>query len=317
VTEIFISPLPSGNTNNIVEPLTSLIERAMGTDTCHIPTYTRHDPELVSRRTKPENTVVTVNGIPIGGTEVVIMAGPCAVENEQQLFETARIVKSAGASFLRGGAFKPRTSPYSFQGLGLEGLQMLARARQETGLSVVTEVMDTRQVELVAQFSDIVQIGSRNMQNFPLLKEAGQYPKPILLKRGMMATIDEYLHAAEYILAHGNPSVILCERGIRTFESSTRFTLDLNAIPILKERTHLPVIVDPSHGTGLRSLVPTMSRAAIAAGADGLLIEVHYRPEEALCDGSQSLFPEEFGILMEELRRVAGAVGRSIYKRKE
>lgn len=286
----------------------------MKTDTCSIPDTTSANPDLVSRKTKPENTVIHVNGIPIGGNEVVIMAGPCAVENEEQLAGTARLVRAGGASILRGGAFKPRTSPYSFQGLGVEGLKMLARARMETGLSVVSEVMDTRQVEVVAEYADILQIGSRNMQNYPLLKEAGQLSKPILLKRGMMATIDEYLHAAEYLLAHGNPSVILCERGIRTFEPSTRFTLDLNAIPLLKQRTHLPVIVDPSHGTGVRSLVPTMSRAAVAAGADGLLMEVHYRPEEALCDGSQSLFPEEFGMLVEDLRKVAEAVGRKIFK---
>jgi 3-deoxy-7-phosphoheptulonate synthase len=191
---------------------------------------------------------------------------------------------------------------------------MLARARSETGLSVVTEVMDTRQVEMVAAYADVLQIGSRNMQNYPLLKEAGKMPKPILLKRGMMATIDEYLHAAEYLLSQGNSSVILCERGIRTFEPSTRFTLDLNAIPLLKQRTHLPVIVDPSHGTGVRALVPTMARAAIAAGADGLLMEVHYRPDEALCDGSQSLFPEAFGMMVEDLGKVAEAVGRMILK---
>ena len=287
----------------------------MDTSACNIPlaTDSGSDPELVSRKTNPEGTVVEVNGIPIGGTEVVIMAGPCAVESPEQLSETARMVKTYGAAILRGGAFKPRTSPYSFQGLGEEGLQMLARAKKETGLSVVSEVMDTRQVENVAKYADILQIGSRNMQNFPLLKEAGLYPNPILLKRGMMATIEEYLNAAEYVLSQGNKNVILCERGIRTFESSTRFTLDLNAIPLLKQRTHLPVIVDPSHGTGLRSLVPTMSKAAVAAGADGLLLEVHYHPEEALCDGSQSLFPDEFGTLVKDLRKVADAIGRGIY----
>jgi 3-deoxy-7-phosphoheptulonate synthase len=241
------------------------------------------------------------------------MAGPCAVESEEQLRETARNVRAGGASILRGGAFKPRTSPYSFQGLGLEGLKMLERASKETGMPVVSEVMDTRQVETVAMYADMLQIGSRNMQNFPLLKEAGLTSKPILLKRGMMATIDEYLHAAEYLLSQGNTQVILCERGIRTFESSTRYTLDLNAIPVLKQRTHLPVIVDPSHGTGVRSLVPTMAKASIAAGADGLLVEVHYRPEEAMCDGSQSLYPEDFGMMMEDLRKIAGAVGRTIH----
>ncbi len=287
----------------------------METDSCSIDFKIDHnDPELVSRASRPEGTIVNVNGIEIGGKAIVVMAGPCAVESEEQLSETARQVKAGGASLLRGGAFKPRTSPYSFQGLGIEGLEMLSRARETTGLSVVSEVMDTRQVEAVARHADILQIGSRNMQNFPLLKEAGNTSMPILLKRGMMATIAEYLNAAEYVLSQGNPNVILCERGIRTFEPSTRYTLDLNAIPILKQRTHLPVLVDPSHGTGLRSLVPTMAKASIAAGADGLLMEVHYRPEEALCDGSQSLHPEEFNTLMYELEKVAQAIGRHIYQ---
>ena len=286
----------------------------METDSCRIDTKIKtDDPELVSRSSRPEGTIVEVNGVKIGGKEVVIMAGPCAVESEEQLSETALRVRAGGASILRGGAFKPRTSPYSFQGLGKEGLEMLERARTLTGLAVVSEVMDTRQVQTVARYADMLQIGSRNMQNFPLLKEAGRTSKPILLKRGMMATIDEYLHAAEYLLSQGNTQVVLCERGIRTFESSTRYTLDLNAIPVLKQRTHLPVIVDPSHGTGIRSLVPTMARASIAAGADGLLIEVHYRPDEALCDGSQSLYPEEFDRMMTELRKVAEAVGRRIH----
>ena len=286
----------------------------METDVCIIePAIRTGEHELVSRRSRPEGSVVDVKGIRIGSREIVVMAGPCAVENEEQLSETARNVRAGGASMLRGGAFKPRTSPYSFQGLGSEGLEMLERARKLTGMPVVTEVMDTRQVENVARYADMLQIGSRNMQNFPLLKEVGQSSKPVLLKRGMMATIDEYLHAAEYLLSQGNSQVVLCERGIRTFETSTRYTLDLNAIPILKQRTHLPVIVDPSHGTGVRSLVPAMSRAALAAGADGLLIEVHYRPDKALCDGSQSLYPEEFSLLMEDLRKVAAAVGRSIH----
>ena len=271
------------------------------------------DPELVSRKSNPGGTVVNVNGIPIGGKEVVIMAGPCAIESSVQVTETARKVRAGGAAILRGGAFKPRTSPYSFQGMGEEGLRIMARARTETGLSLVTEVMDTRQVETVSSYADILQVGSRNMQNFPLLKEVGKSRKPVLLKRGMMATIDEFLSAAEYILVQGNPSVILCERGIRTFETATRYTLDLNAIPLLKQRTHLPVIVDPSHGTGIRSLVSPMAKAAIAAGADGLIIEVHYLPEEALCDGSQSLFPEEFDLLVKDLAKVSDAVGRSIF----
>ncbi len=287
----------------------------MGTDSCSFDTAIKtDDPALVSRSARPEGTIVDVNGIRIGGKDIVIMAGPCAVESEEQLAETARSVRAGGASLLRGGAFKPRTSPYSFQGLGTEGLEMLDRARKQTGMSVVSEVMDTRQVETVAKYADMLQIGSRNMQNFPLLKEAGRTSKPILLKRGMMATIEEYLNAAEYLLSQGNTQVVLCERGIRTFESSTRYTLDLNAIPVLKQRTHLPVIVDPSHGTGIRSLVPTMARASIAAGADGLLMEVHYRPDEALCDGSQSLFPDEFGMMMEDLRKIALAIGRTIHK---
>lgn len=286
----------------------------MGTDACTIDMSIKtDDPDLVSRSSKPEGTIVDVNGIKIGGREIVIMAGPCAVESEEQLSETAKRVRAGGAVMLRGGAFKPRTSPYSFQGLGKEGLEMLQRAREMTGMPVVSEVMDTRQVETVSRYADMLQVGSRNMQNFPLLKEAGQSSKPILLKRGMMATIDEYLHAAEYLLSQGNTQVVLCERGIRTFESSTRYTLDLNAIPVLKQRTHLPVIVDPSHGTGIRSLVPTMSKASIAAGADGLLMEVHFRPEDALCDGSQSLYPEEFETMMEDLSKIAAAVGRTIH----
>ncbi len=270
-------------------------------------------PRLVDRKTKPEGTIVEVEGIKIGGKEIVVMAGPCAVESLEQLLETAKSVRAGGAAILRGGAFKPRTSPYSFQGLGDEGLELLGKVKKETGLPVVSEVMDTRQVENVARYADILQIGSRNMQNFPLLKEAGECRIPVLLKRGMMATIDEYLYAAEYILSRGNSSVILCERGIRTFESSSRFTLDLNSIPLLKQRTHLPVIVDPSHGTGQRWMVPSMAKAAVAAGADGIIMEVHYRPEEALCDGSQALYPDDFGMLMEDLRKVAIAVGRSIY----
>jgi len=286
----------------------------MGTVTCDIGTTVKsNNPELVGIEAKPEGTIVDVNGVKIGGKAIVIMAGPCAVESKKQLTETAKSVKTGGASILRGGAFKPRTSPYSFQGLGVKGLEMLEQARKETGLSVVSEVMDTRQVETVARYSDMLQIGSRNMQNFPLLKEAGLTSKPILLKRGMMATIDEYLYAAEYLLSQGNTQVVLCERGIRTFESSTRYTLDLNAIPVLKQRTHLPVIVDPSHGTGARSLVASMAGAAIAAGADGLLLEVHYRPDEALCDGSQSLCPEDFKKMMRNLRKIAKAVDRSIH----
>lgn len=270
-------------------------------------------PVRVNRKSKPDPTVVKVNEIRIGSSEVVIIAGPCSVENHEQLMETAKAVKSAGGVILRGGAFKPRSSPYNFQGLGEEGLKLLMEARKETGLPVVTEVMDTRLVELVAGYADILQVGSRNMQNYPLLKEVGMLRKPVLLKRGMMATIEEFLLAAEYILNQGNDQVILCERGIRTFETSTRNTLDLGAVPMLKHLTHLPVIVDPSHGTGHRWMVPAMAKAAIAAGADGLIMEVHYKPEEALCDGQQSLSPEEFARLMADLKKIAQAVGREIY----
>jgi 3-deoxy-7-phosphoheptulonate synthase len=230
----------------------------------------------------------------------------------EQLFETGRSVNTGGAKILRGGAFKPRSSPYSFQGLGEEGLKLLSQIRKETGLPIVTEVMDTRQVELVAQYADMIQLGSRNMQNFPLLKEIGKSGKPVLLKRGMMATIEEFLLAAEYVLNEGNDQVVLCERGIRTFETSTRNTLDLSAVPMLKHLSHLPVIVDPSHGTGVSWMIPAMAKAAVAAGADGLIMEVHFKPEEALCDGAQSLNPDEFTMLMTELRKVAGAVGREI-----
>jgi 3-deoxy-7-phosphoheptulonate synthase len=270
-------------------------------------------PVRVNRKSKPDPTIVDVNGIRFGSGEVVIIAGPCSVENHEQLMETAKAVKSAGGMILRGGAFKPRSSPYNFQGLGEEGLKLLLEARKETGLPIVTEVMDTRLVELVAGYADILQIGSRNMQNYPLLKEVGMLRKPVLLKRGMMATIEEFLLAAEYILNQGNDQVILCERGIRTFETSTRNTLDLSAVPMLKHLSHLPVIVDPSHGTGHRWMVPPMAKAAVAAGADGLIMEVHYKPEEALCDGHQSLSPDEFARLMVDLRKVAQAVGREIY----
>jgi len=255
---------------------------------------------------------VKIGNVLIGGSEVVIIAGPCAVESQEQLSETARSVKAGGGKILRGGAFKPRSSPYSFQGLGEEGLKMLREISLETGLPVVTEVMDTRQVEVVSQYADMLQVGSRNMQNFPLLKEVGMQRKPVLLKRGMMSTIEEFLLAAEYILNQGNNNVVLCERGIRTFETSTRNTLDLSAVPMLKHLTHLPVIVDPSHGTGLRWMVPSMAMAAIAAGADGLIVEVHYKPEEALCDGYQSLALNEFAQLMTDLKKIATAVGREI-----
>ena len=269
-------------------------------------------PSRASRKTRREDTIVKITGVEVGGSEIIIIAGPCAVESREQLLETARSVKAGGASILRGGAFKPRSSPYNFQGLGEEGLKLLSIIRKETGLPVVTEVMDTRQVELVASYADMIQIGSRNMQNYPLLKEAGMCHKPVLLKRGMMATIEEFLLAAEYILNQGNEQIILCERGIRTFETSTRNTLDLSAVPMLKRLSHLPVIVDPSHGTGLRWMVPSMSKAAIAVGADGLIVEVHYKPEEAICDGYQSLSLDEFDLLMADLKKIAKAIGREI-----
>ncbi len=266
--------------------------------------------KLASREFHPQDTVVTVNGVPIGGRQVVVMAGPCAIESRDQLLETARAVKEAGALILRGGAFKPRTSPYSFQGLGEEGLRLLAEAREETGLPAVTEVMDPQMVPLVTGYADILQVGARNMQNYALLHAIGETQWPVLLKRGMMSTIEELLMAAEYILSHGNDHVILCERGIRTFEPYTRNTLDISAVPLLKQLSHLPVVVDPSHGTGKWELVEPVSRAAVAAGADGLIIEVHPHPDEAFSDGAQSLKPARFTTLMQSLRPVAEAVGR-------
>ncbi len=268
--------------------------------------------KLTGRTAKPDGTIVDVGGTKIGGEEFIVMAGPCAVESREQLLTTAQIVQEHGAKVLRGGAFKPRTSPYSFQGLGEQGLQLLAEARNVTGLPIVTEVMDTRQIELVSQYADILQVGSRNMNNFPLLKEVGKLNKPVFLKRGMMATIDEFLLAAEYILSHGNENVILCERGIRTFEPSTRNTLDISAVPLLKRLTHLPVFVDPSHATGIRWMVPEMAKAAIAVGADGIQVEVHYQPEEALCDGEQSLYPEDFAEMMVSLEKIGRAVNRTV-----
>jgi 3-deoxy-7-phosphoheptulonate synthase len=266
--------------------------------------------KLVSREFKEENSVFQLSNCVVGGEEIILMAGPCAVESEEQLLETALSVRAAGAQVLRGGAFKPRTSPYSFQGLEEEGLKLLARVREKTGLPVVTEVMDQHTVGLVAEYTDVVQIGARNMQNFYLLRELGRLDKPILLKRGLSATVEEWLMAAEYIMSGGNHQVILCERGIRTFETYTRNTLDLSSVPVVKHLSHLPVIVDPSHGTGNWRWVPAMSRAAVAAGADGVMVEVHPRPQEALCDGAQSLTPENFAGLTDELRKVAAAGGR-------
>jgi len=268
--------------------------------------------KLASRDFKAEETTINVRGNIIGGKKIQVIAGPCAVENRTILMSIAEKVKSAGATFIRGGAFKPRTSPYSFQGLGEEGLKYLSDVRKKTGLPVVTELMDPRDLEVILKYADIIQIGARNMQNFRLLLEVGTCKKPVLLKRGLSATIKEFLMAAEYVMSRGNQKVILCERGIRTFETATRNTLDLSAVPVLKQLTHLPVIVDPSHGVGKWDLVTPMSKGAVAVGADGLLIEVHTNPEEALSDGEQSLKPDAFKKLMEELKPIAAAIGREI-----
>jgi 3-deoxy-7-phosphoheptulonate synthase len=272
--------------------------------------------KLASRTFRPEDSIIRAGPkgrqVAIGGKTVVMMAGPCTVESAEQIREVARRVKQGGATILRGGAFKPRTSPYSFQGLGEKGLRYIRRAADENGLLVVTECLDTGHVETVTEYADIVQVGARNMQNFEMLKALGKIRKPVLLKRGMSATIEEWLMSAEYILTGGNHHVILCERGIRTFETYTRNTLDISAIPVVKKLSHLPIIVDPSHGTGRRDKVAPMARAAVAAGADGILIEVHHEPEKALCDGAQSLYPDQFEQLMKELRIIAPAVGREI-----
>lgn len=268
--------------------------------------------KLVSREFKKENTIIKVRDVEIGANQIIVMAGPCAIESEEQIIETAKAAKKAGAKILRGGAFKPRTSPYSFQGMGEEGLKLMAKARKITGLPIITEVMDTVEVPLVADYADVLQIGTRNMQNFNLLRAVGKINKPVLLKRGLSSTLKEFLMAAEYIMSEGNHNVMLCERGIRTFCQYTRNTLDLNIVPVLKKETHLPVIVDPSHGTGRYDLVSPMSKAAVACGADGLIIEVHPNPEEATSDGDQSLTPKSFSKLMNELKLVAKAVGRTL-----
>ncbi len=267
--------------------------------------------KLVSREFQSEDTVIDIKGVKIGGNILQLIAGPCTVESKEMLLKTANEVKKIGAKLLRGGAFKPRTSPYSFQGLGEEGLEYLSAVSKETGLLVVTELMDPRDTEVVCKYADIIQVGTRNMQNFRLLKEVGKLDKPILLKRGLSATIKEFLMSAEYVASEGNREIILCERGIRTFEGATRNTLDISAIPVLKEETHLPVIVDPSHAVGKWHLVPALAKAAIAAGADGLLIEVHADPENAMCDGSQSLKPKTFSRLVGDLKKISEAVGRS------
>jgi 3-deoxy-7-phosphoheptulonate synthase len=267
----------------------------------------------VSREWRPENTVVTLApGVRVGGSEVVVIAGPCSVESEEQIIAAAHAVRAAGASALRGGAFKPRTSPYSFQGLGRRGLELLALARSETGLPIVTEAMDEAGAHLVASYADCIQIGARNMQNYSLLRAVGRIGKPVLLKRGMAATVSDLLLAAEYILAEGNEQVILCERGVRSFDPAVRYMFDLTVIPIVHKLSHLPIIADPSHGTGLRDQVTPMARAAVAAGADGLLVEVHPTPDRALSDGAQSLYPDQFASLVGELRPIVAAIGRTI-----
>ena len=272
-----------------------------------------HPYKQVSREWREEDTVITLgNGTRIGASDVVVMAGPCAVEGESQILEIAEKLRESGATILRAGAFKPRSSPYSFQGLGVRGLEFLARAREATGLPIVTEALDPEGVEVVAEHADIVQIGARNMQNYPLLRRAGRVRRPVLLKRGLSATIDELLLAAEYILAEGNEQVILCERGVRSFDPHTRNLLDLTAIPVVQALSHLPIIADPSHGTGLRAKVIPMARAAVAAGADGLMVEVHQDPQRALSDGAQSLYPAQFAELMEQIRIIAHAIGRDV-----
>lgn len=268
--------------------------------------------KLASRDFHPENTVVDVRGVPVGGPQLTIIAGPCSVESRSQLLETAWAVKEAGATILRAGAFKPRSSPYSFQGLGEEALELLAEAREETGMPVITEVMSTEQVPLVSKYTDVLQIGARNMQNFPLLQAVGRTRIPVMVKRGLMNTVQEWLLSADYVLSGGNRQVMLCERGIRTFETATRNTFDINAIPLLKSWTHLPVIGDPSHGTGKWELVAAVGRACIAAGADGLMVEVHPDPARALSDGAQSLKPERFAELVANVRQIAPAVGRTL-----
>ncbi len=268
--------------------------------------------KLVAREFRGTPSKISIGGVVIGGPEIVIMSGPCSVESREQIIDIAKIVKDGGATVLRGGAFKPRTSPYSFQGLGIEGLKLLAEARESSGLPIITEIMDTKDLEAVEQYADCLQVGARNMQNFALLKEVGRSRLPVMLKRGMSATIKDLLMSAEYILSEGNFNVILCERGIRTFETMTRNTLDLNAVPVLKAETHLPVVVDPTHGVGVREYVPAMALAAVAAGADGLMLEVHNAPELAKSDGEQALLGHEFAELVQQIRKVAEAVGRSV-----
>lgn len=268
--------------------------------------------KFASRTWRKEDTVIRVNGVDVGGNEVIVMAGPCSVESEEQMEMTASAVAAQGATFLRGGAFKPRSSPYSFQGMGEEGLKIMRGAATRHGLNVITEVMDVSQIGLVQEYADVLQVGARNMQNFALLKELGKAARPVFLKRGLSATIEEWLMSAEYVIAHGNPNIILCERGIRTFETYTRNTLDISAVPVVKKVSHLPIFVDPSHGTGIRSKVTPMARAAVAAGADGIMVEVHPDPPSARSDGPQSLYIDQFDEMMRQIRLIARAIGRSV-----
>jgi 3-deoxy-7-phosphoheptulonate synthase len=268
--------------------------------------------KLASRAFKREGSVFDVDGVKIGGPEVIVMAGPCSVENEEQIFKIAKHVKDAGAKILRGGAFKPRTSPYSFQGLGEDGLKLIRSAADEYNLKIITEVMEKSQIDLVEKYADILQIGARNMQNYAFLRDLGKASKPVMLKRGLAATIEEWLMSAEYLLAGGNQKVILCERGIRTFETATRNTMDISAIPVIKKKSHLPIFADPSHGVGIRDKVIPMARAAVAAGADGIMVEVHHDPDHALSDGAQSLYPDQFTQMMKEVRLIAQAISRHI-----
>jgi 3-deoxy-7-phosphoheptulonate synthase len=268
--------------------------------------------KLASRAFKREGSIFDIGGVKIGGPEVIVMAGPCSVETEEQVFKIAKYVKDSGAKILRGGAFKPRSSPYSFQGLGVDGLKLLRQAADEYKLKVITEVMDKSQIDLVEKYADIFQVGARNMQNYMFLKDLGKASKPVMLKRGLAATIEEWLMSAEYILAGGNENLILCERGIRTFETATRNTMDISAIPVIKKKSHLPIVADPSHGVGIRDKVIPMARAAVAAGADGIMVEVHNDPDHALSDGAQSLYPEQFAQMMKEVRMIAQAINRNI-----
>lgn len=273
--------------------------------------------KFASRTWHREDTTFDVNGVIVGGNEVIVMAGPCSVESEEQMDASAAIVAAQGATFLRGGAFKPRSSPYSFQGLGEEGLRIMRDAADRYGLNVITEVMEVAHIPLILEYSDVLQIGARNMQNFSLLKELGKVDKPIFLKRGLSATVEEWLMSAEYVMAHGNPRIILCERGIRTFETYTRNTLDLSAVPVVKKVSHLPIFVDPSHGTGIRNKVTPMARAAVAAGADGLMVEIHPNPPAAKSDGPQSLYFNQFADMMRQVRLIAQAIGRTVRERQD